>query len=272
VTGASGQVGTELRRLLPDATFWSRAELDVVDERATRERLKGADVVLHLAAFTRVDECESDPERATAVNDRGTSNVVAAIEQGARLVYVSTDYVFDGARAGEYSEDDPTNPINVYGRSKRAGELHAAALPGSLVVRTSWVFGPGHNFVATILGAARRGSRITVVDDQVGRPTWARALATALCHAVDAESTGVLHVAGEGSPCSWADLAEEAVRAAGLAVVVERVDTPTYARIAAARLAPRPPNSALGLDKARALGVPLTDWRDSVRAYVAEAS
>jgi dTDP-4-dehydrorhamnose reductase len=258
--------------VLPDATFWRHEQLDVSDGDATRARLEGADVVVHLAAYTRVDECETDPERAMLVNEAGTANVVEAVAPAGRVVYVSTDYVFDGAKPGQYSEGDPPHPVNVYGRSKLAGERHAAAARASLVVRTSWVFGPGHNFVATILRAARAGSRLRVVDDQIGRPTWARPLAQALAHAVEIEATGYLHVAGEGAPCSWADLAEEAVRAAGLSAVVERVDTATYARVADRPLAPRPPNSALALDSARRLGVPLLDWRDSLRGYVAEAS
>jgi dTDP-4-dehydrorhamnose reductase len=273
VTGAGGQVGTELRTVLPGATFWPHSELDVSRPAMVRERLTGADVVVHLAAFTRVDECETHPDRAVAVNDRGTANVVAAAtEQGARVVYVSTDYVFDGTKTGEYSENDPPHPLNVYGRSKLAGEAHVADAEDGLIVRTSWVFGPGVNFVATILAAARRGDRIRVVDDQVGRPTWARGLAEALVHVLDAGTTGYLHVAGEGAPCTWADMAETALRAAGLSNPVERVTTSAYARVAGRALAPRPPNSALGLELARGAGVPLTDWRRSVEDYVWEAS
>jgi dTDP-4-dehydrorhamnose reductase len=273
VTGAGGQVGLELGRLLPDARLHARADLDVTNESAVRAALEGADVVVHLAAFTSVDECQSDPERAFSVNARGTEHVVEAVRDGGgRVVYVSTDYVFDGTKKGEYVESDRPSPVNVYGESKAHGERAALAEARNLVVRTSWVFGRGRNFVATIVGAARAGRDVSVVDDQTGRPTSARDLARALAQLVDAEAAGIVHVAGDGEPASWADLACEAVKAAGLTAAVGRVTTDEYARSASRPLAPRPPNSTLSIDAARAMGVPLVDWRESVRAYVKEAS
>ena len=271
VTGAGGQVGRELAALVPDARLHPRVELDVTDEAATRAVLSGAGVVVHLAALTNVDECERDPDRAFSVNSRGTANVVAAAEdEGARVVYVSTDYVFDGTKDGEYSEGDPPSPVNAYGKSKMEGENHVQQA-GGLVVRTSWVYGSGRNFVATMLSAARAGSELSVVDDQVGRPTWARALALGLVELIRLETTGIVHVAGDGRPCSWADLAIEAIDAAGLSAPVRRVTTEAYARAAPGPLAPRPANSALSIETARDLGVPLREWKDSVRAYVREA-
>lgn len=271
ITGAGGQVGVEVAALLPDAHAHARDDLDVTDAGAVRSALDGADVVVHLAAFTNVDECEQDPERAFAVNARGTANVAAvASAGGARVVYVSTDYVFDGRKGEAYEEHDQVNPVNVYGRSKLEGERAVLEVERSLVVRTSWVFGRGRNFVATILSAARAGKELRVVADQIGRPTWARALAQALVHLVEAEVTGTIHVAGDGYPCSWADLADAALDVAGAGGRVERVDTSGYARRAGRSLAPRPANSTLSIEAARAVGVPLWDWRESVRAYVKE--
>jgi dTDP-4-dehydrorhamnose reductase len=259
--------------MLPDARLHAREDLDVTDARAALSALDGADAVLHLAAFTNVDACEEEPERAFEVNARGTAIVAAAAAAtGARVVYVSTDYVFDGRKDGAYEEDDAVNPLNVYGRSKLEGERAVLATDGNLVVRTSWVFGEGRNFVATMLFAARAGKKLRVVADQVGRPTWARPLARALVHLVEAETGGIVHVAGDGAPCSWADLADTALDAAGEGIRVERVDTSAYARLAGRSLAPRPANSTLSIEAARSLGVPLRDWRESVRAYVGESS
>jgi dTDP-4-dehydrorhamnose reductase len=230
-------------------------------------------VVVHLAAYTNVDECEARPDRAFNVNAQGTRNVArAAARSGARVVYVSTDYVFDGTKEGEYVEGDDVNPINVYGRSKAEGEDAVSSSPDNLVVRTSWVFGRGRNFVATILAAARAGNDLRVVGDQIGRPTSARDLARSLAHLVGVGATGTVHVAGDGEPCSWADLAEEAIAAVDVSVPVERVMTDAYERASTRPLAPRPRNSTLALERARSWGVPLRDWRDAVRAYVGGSS
>jgi dTDP-4-dehydrorhamnose reductase len=266
-------VGIELGKLLPDARLHTRADLDVTDAAAVRSALAGAKVVVHLAAFTNVDECEGDPERAFSVNARGTGHVAAAAgDEGGRVVYVSTDYVFDGTKEGQYVEEDPVNPINVYGRSKAEGEAIVRDGSDNLVVRTSWVYGRGRNFVKTIVSAARAGKDLSVVDDQVGRPTWARDLARGIVGLIERGATGTVHVAGDGDPCTWADLTEEAVAAAGLRSPVERVATEAYERMAGRPLAPRPRNSALSIEEARTMGVPLRDWRESVRAYVGEAS
>ena len=269
VTGAGGQVGKALAERLIHARFLSHLDLDVTDEDAVRQAVGAASIVVHLAAMTNVDECERHPDRAFAVNSEGTRHAVQAAEDaGARVIFVSTDYVFDGERAGEYSEDDLPAPLGAYGRSKLEGERFVAKEPGNLIVRTSWVFGEGRNFVRTIVAAARRGGPLKVVDDQTGRPTWAEDLADALVFLVEAGISGVLHVTGDGQPSTWADVAEFAVGAAGLAASVERIDTATYRRSADRVIAPRPRNSTLSLERARRLGVPLRDWRTSVRRYV----
>jgi dTDP-4-dehydrorhamnose reductase len=271
VTGSGGQVGRALRPLLPKARFLSRTELDTTDASSVGAAIEGTEAVIHLAAMTHVDDCEVETERAWAVNAEGTRHVAeAAAEEGARLVYVSTDYVFDGTKQGEYVEDDPPKPINVYGRTKLEGERHARTVPGAAIVRTSWVIGEGRNFVRTIVSAARDGRALRVVDDQRGRPSFADDLARAIVYLLEHEIEGVINVAGDEEPCTWADLAELAVRAVGLDSAVEHVDTETYARVAGRVIAPRPTNSVLSLEKARRLGVPLADWRTSLEGYVKE--
>ena len=267
ITGAGGQVGHALRPLLPDARFATRADLDITDRPGVTRAAQGTDVIVHLAANTHVDWCEQNVDEAGSVNSAGTANVAqAAREAGARVIYVSTDFVFAGDSDGEYSETDTTSPVNVYGATKLAGEAHLDPTD-DLTVRSSWIFGEGHNFVRTILQLADEGP-LRVLDDQRGRPTAAVELARALVFLINEEATGTIHVAGDGDPATWAELAEVALEAAGRAVALTRIDTPTYVAEAARSIAPRPANSALALDKARGLQVPLLDWRTSVANYV----
>ena len=269
VTGAGGQVGTALRELLPTGCFLPRSEVDVTEPKDVRLALEGAAVVIHLAAITNVDECERNPELAVAVNAEGTRNVVEAARLlGARVIYLSTDYVFDGEKQDEYDEQDTPKPVSVYGRSKLQGERYVTARRENLVVRTSWVFGSGKNFPRTMIEAARAGKPISVVDDQVSRPTSAGDLAKALAHLASRPVSGVLHVAGEGRPCGRPELAECAIGMAGLSAVVDRIDSETYARRSEQVPARRPRNSALALGRARRLGVPLEDWRGALHRYV----
>ena len=241
----------------------------MTDPDAVAEASTGVEHIIHLAAMTAVDRCELEPDLARAVNQRGTEHVAeAARAAGARLIYVSTDYVFDGESAGEYREDDAVGPLNVYGHTKLAGEGAVEQVAGHLTVRTSWVFGEGKNFVDTVVQRGREGAPLRVVDDQWARPTAASGLATALVDVLERDVEGTLHVTGDGPPCSWADLASTALRAAGLDDNVERVSTEAYRAASDRTLAVRPANSTLALEKARELGVPLLDWRDSVRDHV----
>ena len=250
-------MGSALRERLPEATFLTRADLDVSHAGAVRSAMRAGDVVVHAAAMTVVDGCEREPDAAFAVNAAGTANVTAS---GARVILLSTDYVFDGGAERAYREDDPTRPLSVYGQSKLAAERFVLARTGNLVVRTSWVYGAGRNFIRSILAAERAGKRLRVVDDQRGRPTWAGDLAAALVHLIDQGAAGIVHVTGDGEPCTWADLAEVVVDHP-----VERISSAEFGAPA-----PRPKSSVLDLGLARALGVPLADWRESVRRYLEE--
>ena len=248
-------MGAALRDRLPHAVFLDRAGLDVCDAEAVRAALEPDDVVIHAAAMTDVDGCERDPEAAFAVNAAGAANVAAT---GARTILLSTDYVFTArppAPTPRTIRPGRSPPTAAPSSQAERAVLHR---PGNLVVRTSWVYGDGRNFIRSILAAERAGKELRVVADQRGRPTWAGDLAAALAHLVAAGTTGIVHVTGDGEPCTWADLAE--------LVVGHPVQRISSAELGAP--APRPANSVLDLDRAHALGVPLADWHRSVRRYL----
>ena len=209
------------------------------------------ELVLHAAAWTKVDDAESDPEGAEAVNVLGTRNVVAL---GAPVVYYSSDYVFDGTKRGPYVESDATNPLGVYGHTKLQGEQE---IRDGWIVRSSWLFGwTGHNFVRTMLRLGRERDEVAVVDDQRGSPTYVGHLAAATRELI-ALPRGVWHVAAEGE-CSWADFAEVIFEEAGLNTRVRRITTEEFGAPA-----PRPPYSVLRSEN----GAPrLPHWREGLRA------
>ncbi|GAC1366594.1 MAG: dTDP-4-dehydrorhamnose reductase [Actinomycetota bacterium] len=275
VTGADGQLGRAFVRLLPPAEVvaFDRMGLDITDRPAVLAVLGRyrPDVVLHGAAYTKVDQAEVDSEGAWAVNVEGTRNVVdAAALVGAAVVYPSTDYVFSATGIAAFREDDPVEPLSVYGATKLEGERAVGRLPRGLVVRTSWVFGDGHNFLHTIIGAGARLGEVSVVDDQFGRPTSAWDLAAGLLSLAATGATGTFHLAGGGEPCSWADLAEAAIADAGVQARVRRVST---AEFLAGRqgivMAPRPACSVLDCSRAAAFGVRLRPWREAVTEHLA---
>jgi dTDP-4-dehydrorhamnose reductase len=237
-----------------DAVALTRADLDVTDTDAVREALDGA-TVINCAAYTNVDGAEEDAETARAVNALGAHNIGTAAE---RVVYVSTDYVFDGAKGAPYVESDPTGPLQEYGRSKLAGENATAETnPNHVIVRSSWLFGAGGgNFVETMLAHGRERDELRVVDDQVGSPTFTGHLAEALVALADGEERGVLHVAGGGS-CSWYEFARKIFERAGVDVRLQPCTTdefprpaqrPAYSVLASERGAPELPAWEHGLD------------------------
>jgi dTDP-4-dehydrorhamnose reductase len=258
VVGANGMLGQDVMRVLADrGVGFGHAELDVTDAEPVREALTGA-TVINCAAYTDVDGAESDPEAAHAVNADGARNVADA---AARVVYVSTDYVFDGAKDGPYVESDPTGPIQEYGHSKLAGERATAeANDDHLVVRSSWLFGAGgRNFVETMLTLAREREQLLVVDDQMGSPTFTGHLAEALVALADSEERGVLHVAGGGA-CSWHEFARTIFDRADADVELRPCTTDEFPRPAR-----RPANSVLVSER----GAPeLPAWQDGLDAYL----
>lgn len=269
VTGAGGQLATAFERVLEGEVFMAReAALDIRDADALRAAVRAfaPDVVVHTAAYTDVDGAEADEATAVAVNVEGTRNVVQAV-RGTHtfVVYFSTDYVFDGTKGRPYVETDAPAPLNVYGRSKLAGEEIVLEWVHGMVFRTAWLFSEtGQNFVKTILAKGRAlattGEPLRVVDDQVGSPTYAWHLAAAVDEALRlGVSPGLYHMAGSGY-CSWHELAREVVALAGLPVEVEPIRSTELGRPAK-----RPAFSALESERP----IPrLPHWADGVAEVV----
>lgn len=274
LTGARGQLGRELEAVFSSAgdqvTSADQATFDLADRDAVLQAVASVapDAIVHAGAWTDVDGCEREPDRAYAVNALGTRHVAeAARAGGARVCYVSTDYVFDGRSDRGYHEWDATNPMSVYGRSKLAGE--SALGPADTVVRTSWVCGRyGKNFVKTILSRAVEGQRLTVVDDQHGCPTFADDLAGMIRRLVVGRRPGVFHVTNQGAT-TWFDFAREVVGAAGLDV--DLVQPTTTAEMQPPRPAPRPAFSVLDNAALRLSGIPLlADHHEPLERLVKE--
>jgi len=226
----------------------THADLDIGNPVQTAQLLSShkPDCVINCAAYTDVDGCESDPDRAFAINADGVKNLAHACrETRAKLIHISTDYVFDGASQRPYVEDDATNPLSVYGRSKLAGERYVQdILESYVIVRTEWLYGrQGKHFVGTMLQLARERDVLEVVDDQTGSPTCAADLAQAIAALLAASAKGIYHVTNAGS-CTWYGFA---CRILALAGSTTRVKPITSARLA--RPAPRPANSVLNCSK-----------------------
>lgn len=285
VTGARGLLGTEVVRAAwvggHKVVALGRAEVDVTDPDAVSACFlqEQPDVVVHCAAYSAVDKAESEPDIAMAVNRGGARNVARSAQSvGSSTVYVSTDYVFDGLKSSPYLTTDETGPISSYGRSKLAGELETLAaytpgneagdgsgrVPSALVVRTGWLYGAaGGNFVQTMLRIARDRDKVRVVDDQVGRPTWARNVAEAIIELIEVRAGGVMHVADAGE-ATWLDLARQTFLVQGV-----EMDTAGVSTLDWGADAPRPLYSVLDLGGTEGvLGRGMTDWREALRTFL----
>jgi len=282
VAGCYGQLGSALTALLERRGVAAIAvdldQLDIADAAAVKDFLAAIspapDVLVNAAAFTHVDRCEREPEAAERANAVGPGVLAQACRAvGAGLVHVSTDYVFGGDAETPYAEADPTDPRGVYGRTKLAGEQRVLGTsPDFLVVRTSWVFGRGRNFLAAILDQAERrrsgeaSGPLRVVDDQIGRPTWAVDLAEAIAVLVEARARGLYHVANDGI-ATWWDLARLCLDETGYGdLEIERISTDELNLPA-----PRPSWSVLDCSRAAALGVRMQHWEEAVRRYLHSA-
>ena len=272
VTGANGQLGTDVMAVLAQRGHQAvGTDVDTLDltHAAAVDALFAAEkpaAVIHCAAFTDVNAAEQARDLCFAVNEGGTRNVAAACAAcGAKLLYLSTDYVFGGSGTDELETDAEKRPCNVYGASKLAGEQAALALcPKAFIVRISWVFGlHGNNFVKTMLRLSETHETLRVVDDQIGSPTYTADLAPLLVEMIETERYGVYHATNEGV-CSWADFAAEIFRQAGRPTAVVPVPSADYPSPAA-----RPLNSRLSKASLDAAGFArLPDWRDALRRFL----
>ena len=274
VTGANGQLGHALRRLLPGtghaADFTDRGELDLTDAGAVGAYVRetGPDAIVNCAAYTAVDKAEEDGDLCAAINEDAVRTLAeTAAATGARLVHVSTDYVYHNGLDRPLREDDPATPQSTYARTKLAGELAAAqAYAKTVTLRTSWVYGlEGHNFLRTMQRLGAQRDRLTVVSDQIGAPTFADDLAGAVLYVLAQADLpgGTYNYAGLGVG-SWYDFARAIMEAYGLDCAVAPIMSVDYPTPAA-----RPPYSVLDLTKARDAGFPLRHWRDALAAFVA---
>jgi dTDP-4-dehydrorhamnose reductase len=270
--GASGLLGHDLVPALTgerhQLTALSIEDIDLRDHARVRNLVRDSlpECILLIAAYTDVDGCESNRDLAFAVNCDGAVNVAeAARAAGSRLLFVSTDYVFDGSKRSPYLTTDPRNPASVYGESKaRAEERLLEILPEVCIVRTAWLFGHGGKcFPTTILKLASTRPEISVVNDQRGSPTYTRDLASALAQLCRANARGIVHVTNSGN-CTWYEFAKEILRASGSPTVVKPVTTAEFPRPAR-----RPAYSVLSPDSLHAYNIHLPDWKDGLRRYLA---
>lgn len=274
VTGVKGQLGYDVCKVLSARGIEHRGvdieDFDITNAQAVHDYIAAyrPDGVIHCSAWTAVDRAEDELEKVRAVNAEGPRNIASACKEiGAKLVYISTDYVFPGTGDRFYEPDDPTGPLGAYGVTKLEGEQAVQALLEQyFIVRVSWVFGKnGNNFVRTMLRLAETKSELNVVCDQIGSPTYTADLAPLLCDMVVSEKYGVYHATNEGI-CSWAEFAEEIFRLAGKDVKVNPVPTSEYPTRAA-----RPLNSRMSKAKLEEMGFSrLPDWHNALVRYLRE--
>ncbi|MGB3099303.1 MAG: dTDP-4-dehydrorhamnose reductase [Solirubrobacterales bacterium] len=271
VAGGEGMLAHEVidaaRRRGHEVTPLGRGDLDITDPRSIDDAVGGnaPEAVINCAAWSDVDGAEDDERGAMKVNDEGAALLAAAAERvGAKVVYPSSDYVFDGMKVTPYVESDLPAPISAYGRSKLGGETSVAvANPRHFIVRSSWLYGPaGKNFVATMLQIGREQPEVLVVSDQIGCPTSCVDLGMALVGLAEGEDYGIHHIAGTGS-CTWFEFAQEIFDQAGYETRVMSTTSDMMAR-----RAPRPAYSVLVSERPRPVVLP--EWRKSLRRYLAD--
>jgi len=272
ITGAKGQLGTELRYLLDEKNIdYYASDVDEMDITNKADVNKVFDtikptIVFHCAAYTAVDKAEDEGKELNhKINVEGTKNIAESAESiGATVVYISTDYVFDGTKKeGEYLPEDSTNPQSEYGKTKLAGENIVKGICSQFyIIRTSWVFGNfGHNFVFTMQKLAQNHPRLTIVDDQHGRPTWTRNLAEFMIHVIDIKADyGIYHLSNDGS-CTWFDFACEVLKNNDIEIVpITSAQFPQKAK--------RPQYSVMSLKKAKDTGFKIPTWKEALESML----
>ena len=268
VVGAKGMLGQDLMTLLgTEARGVDIEDIDITSMESVQKVLVTLKprVVINAAAYTDVDGCESNQELAMQVNGEGVAHLaLISKEIGAKLVQISTDYVFDGGKGSPYLEDDPPRPLSVYGESKLAGEMNACFNPDHLIVRTQWLYGlHGKNFVETMLRLAAEKKELSVVDDQVGSPTWTVDLSLAIKALIDNGCRGTYHAANGGF-CSWNEFARAIFAEAGMGITVNPMSTAELGRPA-----PRPLYSTLDCGKLnRDADFQPQPWQEALKNYL----
>ncbi|MBR3895379.1 MAG: dTDP-4-dehydrorhamnose reductase [Clostridia bacterium] len=274
VTGVKGQLGYDICRILSERGIEHRGvdieDFDITDAAATGSYIENysPDAIIHCSAYTAVDKAEDNVELCERVNADGPANIAAAaVRVGAKMMYISTDYVFPGTGEHFYEPDDATGPISVYGKTKLMGEEAVKkATDRHFIVRISWVFGiNGANFIKTMLRLAETKRDLNVVADQIGSPTYTYDLSKLLCDMIVTDKYGTYHATNEGT-CSWAEFAAEIMRQGGKSTVIHPIPTSEYPSRAA-----RPLNSRMSKDKLEANGFSrLPDWKDALTRYLKE--
>lgn len=272
VTGAGGQLGTDLCAELKvnniDFVPLTISDVDITDEQAVKDAIKSSkvDIVIHCAAYTNVDQAEENKDLAYAVNTLGTKYIAEACKEiNAKLMYISTDYVFDGEGTKFFTETDQANPVNWYGQTKYEGEVIVQELiKDFFILRISWVFGlNGHNFVKTMLKLGSANEEINVVSDQIGSPTNTADLSKIIVEMIQTKEYGIYHVTNEGT-CSWAEFAETIFNLSGINCKVNPILTKDYKTIAK-----RPLNSRMSKEKIIGKGFyKLPSWKTSLKKYL----
>lgn len=272
VTGANGQLGydvvKELQKQNIECYGATRQDFDIVDFEATKKFITNymPDAVIHCAAYTAVDKAEDEQGLCYLVNASATENIAGICKKiNAKMLYISTDYVFDGTKDDFYEVDDKPNPINVYGKTKLLGEQAVQRiLDKYFIVRISWVVGEhGNNFIKTMLRLGKERKEISVVDDQYGSPTYTADLALLLIEMIQTEKYGIYHATNEGV-CTWAEFAEEIFTIVGMDVKVNHITTAEYPT-----RAKRPMNSRLSKKSLSINGFRvLTNWKSAVKKYI----
>ncbi|PRS79211.1 dTDP-4-dehydrorhamnose reductase [Bacillus sp. GBSW2] len=270
ITGAGGQLGKELSRQLKEKDITvialTRSMLNIADQQAVRHAMRHfqPDIVVSAAAYTSVDQCETETEKAYLVNGIGAYyTALEAKNVGADVLHVSTDYVFDGQADSPYQVDAQADPQTIYGKSKKLGEELIHLVSDEVkIIRTSWLYGhEGHNFVNTILRLAETKDHLRIVNDQVGSPTYTKDVAEAIIHLFD-QKAGIYHVSNRDS-CSWFDFASEIVAKSGLSTTIEPISTEEYGFQTS-----RPAYSVLDLQAIEATGWQPRHWKDALHEYL----
>ena len=272
VTGSTGQLGSDVVKELLKRGYSTlspnRSEFNLCSEDSIRNYIlnSNCEAIVHCAAYTQVDKAEDEKDLCIKINATATKHIVKCAKiLDIPMIYISTDYVFDGTKDGEYTENDETNPINIYGESKLAGEKYVQEiLDKYYIVRTSWVFNiNGKNFIETMLRLSKANNQLSIVNDQIGSPTYTKDLSRLLVDMLETSKYGLYHATNEGY-CSWYEFADTIFKLANINIDIKAINSNEYAS-----RAKRPLNSKLSKDKLIEYGFkPLPHWEDALKDYL----